>query len=90
MKKIKLNDFGFGVLVTVSIFICCLCFSFATSDRNADIAIGGEIFTIALPLLIIRWKMWTVEQEKKQQQKRIAQLQQLLKEKTKKEKIFTH
>ena len=72
----KLNNFTFGVTITLSILLCCKCFQYAAGERPTQNIIGGEVFTLALPLLIIKWKMWTVEQEKKKQQKKLRQLMQ--------------
>ena len=61
----KLNNFTFGVTITLSILLCCKCFQYAAGERPTQNIIGGEVFTLALPLLIIKWKMWTAEQEQK-------------------------
>lgn len=70
----KLNDFWFGVLLVLSILFVVWCFQYANAERIAENKVGGEVFTIALPLLITKWKLWTVEQEKKANQLRIKQL----------------
>ena len=76
----KLNNFTFGVTITLSILLCCKCFQYAAGEHTADNVIGGEVFTLALPVLKIKWKMWTVEQEKKNQKKRLNRLRQTTEE----------
>ena len=70
----KLNDFWFGVLLTLSIFVVAYSFKYADAQRMTNSEIGGEVFTIALPLLIAKWKLWTVEQGKKANRMKIKQL----------------
>lgn len=50
MKK----GFLFGVILTLSILAVVWCFEYADATRGYN-AIGGEVFTIALPLWIV-WK----------------------------------
>lgn len=78
----RLNDFWFGVLLSISILLTCYCFVIAKEQRES-IKVGGEVFMIALPLLIVKWKMHTAEQEKikkeKQYKKTIHELKKQLK-----------
>lgn len=65
MKKIKCNNFLFGVLFTISIILVAKSFQYATAFRvgqgiSGD-SIGGEVFTIALPLLLV-WQKLKAEQ----------------------------
>ena len=55
-----------------AIFFVAFCFKYADNVRGYN-ATGGEVFTIALPLLILKWRLWTVEQNKKKHsQKKIT------------------
>lgn len=75
MKKLKfLNDFWFGVLLVFAIMAVLYCFQYASAERIVENKVGGEVFTLALPLLIAKWKLWTVEQGKKANRMRIKQL----------------
>ena len=71
MKKSRY--FIYGCLLTVSIFLVIFAFELADLTRGYC-ATGGEVFTIALPLLIFKWRLWTVEQNKKKhsQKKKIT------------------
>jgi hypothetical protein len=67
---VKLNNFWFGFLLALSISVSV--FSFILADELREIpATGGEVFTIALPFLILKWRMWTIEQGKKKRQKNL-------------------
>jgi hypothetical protein len=68
----RLNNFWFGVLLVLSVLIVIWAFDYARDVRGYG-AIGGEVFTIALPLLIVRWKLWTVEQEYKERLQQLIQ-----------------
>ena len=71
MKKLKfLNDFWFVFAIMTVVY----CFRYASAERIAENKVGGEVFTLALPLFVARWKLWTVEQEKKANRMRIKQL----------------
>ena len=74
----KLNRFWYGFFLATSIFVVFISFSNAHSFRGNDIFVGGEVFTIALPLLVIQWRDWTVEQTKEERRKRLEQRQKSL------------
>ena len=78
----KLDDFTFGVLLTLGLVICFMCFRYAQMNREMQGAIGGEVFVFALPLMITKWKMWTTEQEKKKEKLKSHQLKKKLQELT--------
>lgn len=61
----KLGDFGFITLLVLSILIVIASFGAAQLERGYY-AVGGEIFSLILPLLVLRWKSWSIEQSKKQ------------------------
>ena len=61
----KLGDFGFIALLVLSILIVIASFGAAQLERNYY-AVGGEIFSVILPILVLRWKAWSIEQSKKQ------------------------
>ena len=67
----KLNRFWCGFLLGLTPFIIQNAFMLADLERGFN-ATGGEVFTIALPLLIFKWRLWTVEQNKKHSQKKIT------------------
>lgn len=56
----KINRFWFGVLLALSIMIIPLAFQIGDIERGFD-ALGGEIFAVALPFLVIRWREWSIE-----------------------------
>lgn len=60
----KLNRFLFGFLLGLTPLIIQKAFMLADLERGFN-ATGGEVFTIALPLLIVQWRLWTVEQNRK-------------------------
>lgn len=57
----KLNDFWFGFLLALSIVAVVWCFEYADSFRGYN-STGGEVFMMALPMLITQWKLKSVEQ----------------------------
>ena len=65
----RLSRFWCGFLLAFSIMLIPLSFAYGDLERGYD-ALGGEVFTIALPYLIIKWRLWTVEQIKKSRQKK--------------------
>ena len=60
MKKqnFYLSDFWYGMLLMLSFCIVAMCFKEADAFRGYN-SIGGELISLALPLLIIRWKQWS-------------------------------
>ena len=50
----KLDNFWFGIILILSISAVIWCFSYADNCRGYN-SIGGEVFTIALPILVV-WK----------------------------------
>ena len=63
-QKMKLSRFWFVFLLIVSIMIIPLAFASGDAERGYD-ALGGEVFTLSLPFLVLEWREWTVEQIKK-------------------------
>lgn len=59
----RANNFLFGVIITLSILMCCKCFQYAANHRAVDNAVGGEVFTIVLPVALIHQKLKSVEQK---------------------------
>ena len=77
--KLKINRFWFGFLLAFSIMLIPLSFAYGDIERGYN-ALGGEVFMIALPFFILKWRSWTVEQIKKQRiQKYMNQLANNLK-----------
>ena len=64
VQKTKLNRFWFVFLLVVSITIIPLAFALGDAERGYD-ALGGEVFTLALPFLVLMWKECTMEQTNK-------------------------
>lgn len=69
MKKNK--NWIFWVLITASILFCCWSFRFTSGERANHSAIGGEVFTIALPLWLIQKKMETMARANRQLRQRL-------------------
>lgn len=63
----KLSKIMFVLLVITSILLIVYGFKSMEMARNTAVpTVGGEFFLLALPLLLIKWRTWTVEQEKQQ------------------------
>jgi hypothetical protein len=60
MKRIK--DVLFGVVFTISVLFVAVIFVSAYSSRGY-MALGGEVFTVALPTALMYWKLESKEQE---------------------------
>lgn len=60
----KLNKFWFGFLMCLSLMIILLSFYAGMSSRECN-AIGGEIFTLTLPFLIVKWRTYTINDLKR-------------------------
>ena len=60
MKKEKfyLSDFWYGALLVLSIWIITNAFTYADVVRAYN-STGGEVFTLFLPIFIIKWKQWS-------------------------------
>jgi hypothetical protein len=60
MKKqnFYLSDFWYGALLVISVWVIAKSFSYSDVFRAYN-STGGEIFTLFLPVLIIRWKQWS-------------------------------
>ena len=50
------NNFWFGAILTLSIFMVIWCFEYADSFRSYN-STGGEVFMIALPLTLVWLKL---------------------------------
>ena len=62
----KLNNMWFGALFTLSLLFVGWCFQNAALERG-EAKIGGEVFTIALPLMLVWLKSRATEQKLKKQ-----------------------
>lgn len=58
----NLNNFWFGVILTLSILAVIWCFDYADNWRGYN-STGGEVFMIALPLYIVWKKLTTMGQQ---------------------------
>ena len=65
----KINKFWFGFLLAVSIMAIPMAFVYADAARGYN-SIGGEVFMIALPYLIFKWRLWSIEQRQKEWKRR--------------------
>ena len=66
----KLSAFWFGFLLCLSIVIIPVAFILGDAERGYN-ALGGEAFTLALPFLVLQWRIWTVEQIKRNKRKEV-------------------
>jgi hypothetical protein len=74
-----LNNFWFGFLLAASVAIIPICFMYADAHRGYD-STGGEVFMIALPFLLWKWRRWAVEQKKQSVQHHRPTQQQSLRQ----------
>lgn len=62
-KRMKLfNNFWFGAILTLSIFMVIWCFDYADNFRGYN-STGGEVFMIALPLTLVWFKLRAMGQK---------------------------
>lgn len=59
----KLNNIWFGFILALAMLWVGRSFATAYASRGY-LAIGGEVFTIALPMLIVHLKLRSVERER--------------------------
>lgn len=64
----RLNKFWFGFLLGFCPFIITESFRGAFLQRGY-FALGGEFFTLILPVLVIQWRLWTIQNKTKQNKK---------------------
>ena len=74
----KMNKFEFGVLLTLSVVTCAFSKKYATAEVGSSRDVVGTVFLIALPLIITKWREWTVEQERKEDKKTIQNLLRII------------
>lgn len=60
----KLHKFYFGLLMGLCPWIISWSFEYADRCRGYN-SIGGEMFTLLLPIFIVIWRNWTVEKQLK-------------------------
>lgn len=58
----KYNGFWFGVVLALTLIFVVWCFECADATRGYN-ATGGEVFTIALPLIIVWLRLRRAEQK---------------------------
>jgi hypothetical protein len=58
----RLNNLWFGALLTLSILFVVWAFTYAQDFRGSN-AVGGEVFTIALPLTLVWLKLRAMGQK---------------------------
>lgn len=76
----KNKNFMFWVLIIASILLCCKCFQTAVGGHNTPNVIGGEIFTLVLPLWLIDRKLTTTERTNHRLKQQLKKQQQTLNE----------
>lgn len=64
----KLNRFSFIVYMLLSIIIVQNTFIIADMERGFN-ATGGEVFILALPIMIIHWRLQTIKKSKQSKRK---------------------
>jgi len=70
MKKWRLySKFLFGLFLGISLMSIPLSFAYADLERGYN-AVGGEVFTTALPIFVLWWRAWSVKQLKREKQER--------------------
>lgn len=69
-----LRDFWFIVALIFSIFIVCCCFVYANADRDSG-KLGGEVFMIALPIILVRMQFRAIVRESQRKQRRLKRYQ---------------
>ena len=60
----RLNKFFFGLLLGLCPFVITEAFRLALLDRGY-MALGGEFVTLIFPVLIIQWRLWSIQNNKK-------------------------
>ena len=58
----NLNNFWFGIILTLSILAVIWCFDYADNWRGYN-STGGEVFTIARPLTLVWFKLRAMGQK---------------------------
>ena len=58
----RLNKFWFGFLLSSSIWMTIITYKYADSFRGYN-ATGGEFFLLLIPVLIVLWRDWSIEQK---------------------------
>ena len=69
------NKFLFGIVLTASILFVIWCFDYADATRGYN-ATGGEVFILALPLMIAFQKISNLEEKINRKNKYIKKLEQ--------------
>jgi hypothetical protein len=68
-----ISKFWFGFLLGLCPFIITESFRYAFISRGCCV-LGGELFTLILPILIIQWRIWSVNhirEERRKQKERM-------------------
>ena len=64
----KLNNIWFSILMAFSFLVAFSSFYLADIERGYD-SLGGEVFTLSLPILILNWWISSLETPKKEKEK---------------------
>lgn len=72
--KREITAFLFGVILTVSILMCCFAFKTADNNRQNQTAVGSEVFTVALPIMLVIVALKEKERAIQKQKKKTTQL----------------
>lgn len=81
--KREITAFLFGFVLTLSIVLCCFAFKTADNYRTNETAIGGEVFTIALPMMLVMLALRHEKRATQTQRKKNLQLKAELKQQEK-------
>ena len=57
-----LNRFWFGFLLSSSIWLTIITYKYSDAFRGYN-ATGGEFFLLLIPVLIVLWRDWSIEQK---------------------------
>lgn len=63
-KLLLISPFMLGLLLGVSIMAIPLAFAAGDIERGYN-ATGAEVFTIALPFLVVAWRAWSMKYQPK-------------------------
>ena len=65
----KLNKFYFGLFMGLCPWLISWAFEYADRYRGYN-SLGGEMFTLLLPVLIVMWRDWTIKKLRKEKIKK--------------------
>lgn len=78
----KNKDFMFWIFIIASILLCCKCFQMSAGGHEVSSTIGGEVFTLVLPLWLIDRKLTATRRTNHRLKQQLKQHRQTLNEQT--------